>query len=1001
MAKVLASQTLLRRKLTFLHSDPFDESDFIHQLPTLDLERIASTPSREVPDSLVEPSYNDALNGIDFNSDFSDTNIDPESPRPKPPRISEVSAEEIIPDADDIIEVVDEEANIAEARAVVAENRANIPRANPMLTDESEDEMGEEYMDGLRTPTQERDDHYSDVEDFIDDDEEVDVTYMQTQDDTQAEGVVKVDPDEVEDIRLSQDVAEKYGITYASDDDIEEIDGIDFTTQLNQERELTTDVIEILSDDEAESQQAPFEIPDNSSEFGDSDDEELIRLMSSKITKNGGGAGERPEGCDDFIDEVYSVLREVFHLDGFRPNQLEAVCSTLKGEDVFVLMPTGGGKSLCYQLPALIKSGRTRGTTLVVSPLISLMQDQVQHLLDKNIKAGMISSKGDDADKAATLKLFRDGQMDLVYLSPEMITASGRVRNIIDKLVQSQQLARVVVDEAHCVSSWGHDFRPDYKGMNIFKKNYPQIPIMALTATANEKVRMDIVHHLQMSSPKLLKQSFNRSNLFYEVKWKTAGYLEWIKTYVQNKFHSKSGIIYCHSKQSCELTSEKLSSWGVKAAYYHAGMDPADRLKVQKLWQANKVQLICATIAFGMGIDKPDVRFVIHLFLPRTLEGYYQETGRAGRDGQSSECIMFYSYKDARSLQSFINRDDTLDEVGKESHLAKLRQVIQYCENTTDCRRKQVLQYFNENFDPRLCNQQCDNCAKSTSVRTYDKDVTQHAVAILSMVRQIQQDRVTVLHCQDVYKGSKHSKILRMNHQMNEYHGRGKDLDKTEVERVFFHLLSEGYLTEYQIMNGSFASNYVRLGRHAQQVFSGKRITITFSETTREPKSKGLSASTVGGPSDLNQFRFVSARDLHQENNGDAFDTQTNQVATEEAYKKLNDVRVQASSQLGIRVPSQLIPDETLKEMAIRLPTNKKDFLKLSGIDKAHADHFPHFKKVLGTLSRERKNPPESQRKRRPQSNPRPSNSQIKKRRPSQKKRGPLAAGPRHTGLPL
>lgn len=766
---------------------------------------------------------------------------------------------------------------IAEAREIVS----NIDVVNDNLILDIEDDFGNNTMEGLRTPTQERDE-VDDLGSFIDD---ASIPNSPSVDGFSDDGsdAVLIESQEIHNLRLSPDVAEKYGINYddrpvspspinENNDDLEwlnedpdndHIEDIEFSTQLNQEREI--DVIELDSDSDDDIELADntalSEMPlparnmigssdsaasninaisasvvanqngpplinmDSEDDFSDEDDEIMQIINAPKPASR-----TVPEGSEDFIDEVYDTLNKVFKLQSFRPNQLEAVVSSLLNKDVFVLMPTGGGKSLCYQLPALIKGGHSKGTTVVISPLISLMQDQVQHLIHKNIKAGMISSKANSDDNKHTLNLFREGFLDIVYLSPEKANKSTMIQKIIGKLYDRNQLARVVIDEAHCLSSWGHDFRPDYKGMGFFKERFPAVPIMALTATANEKVRMDIVHHLKMNSPVYLKQSFNRTNLYYEIRWKSGNYLESMKDYILSRYKNKCGIIYCHSKQSCEQTSAKLNLFGLKTSFYHAGMTPEDRFKIQTNWQKNKIQLICATIAFGMGIDKPDVRFVIHLFIPRSLEGYYQETGRAGRDGKPSECIMYYCYKDARSLQNMIHRDADLTEEGKENHLAKLRQVVQYCENTTDCRRKQVLHYFNETFNPINCKKQCDNCKNYNHVTVVEKDCTQYAQDILKLVKSIQNEKVTVLHCQDVFKGLKYNKITKMGHNNNPYHAKGKNLDKTDVERIFFYLLSEECLVEYQVMKGGFASNYVRVGRNASKVLNGnKTIKIQFS----------------------------------------------------------------------------------------------------------------------------------------------------------------------------
>lgn len=946
-----------------------------------------------------------------------------------------------------------EERNLQEAREFVNQNR-NKPQDNHYKNDdEEEDDFGENLMDGLHTSPLPIDDNGSDLDSFIEysqgrgqESQSIDGTYREDddEDDEEYNDIEEDDEDniqdmsnlhksnviEVDDIEIS-DVNQSSRKIFTQEDEIDdddeefendieneenEIEEIDYTA----EREITNHDIIVISEDEEEpvsnalskisknplvennvvstnvkndvrSDIFNFNIEDLN--FGDDDD-------FSDDDDNEDKENLPPVGTQyQFTKEVYQFLNSVFKLESFRPNQLEAINATLNGNDVFVLMPTGGGKSLCYQLPALVKSGKTKGTTIVISPLISLMQDQVQHLLKKNIKAGMISSKGTSEERKRVFELFRNGFLDLVYLSPEMVSASPQAKKTIDWLFERGMLARIVVDEAHCVSSWGHDFRPDYKGLSYFKQQYPNIPIMALTATANEKVRMDIIHNLGMNDPMLLKQSFNRTNLFYDVKWKTSiSYMEWIKDFINNKHRGHTGVIYCHSKQSCEQTSQKLQSWGIRAAFYHAGMDPHDRTIIQQQWQDNTVQVICATIAFGMGIDKPDVRFVIHLYIPRTLEGYYQETGRAGRDGKYSDCIMFYSYKDATALQGMILRDKELDREAKENHMSKLRQVVQYCENTTDCRRKQVLQYFNEQFDPKKCNKKCDCCLNSNKTSMVERDVTEYARNILGLVQSFQNERVTVLYCQDVFKGSNNKKIVSAGHDRNPYHGKGNDLDKTDVERIFFYLLSEGALAEYQIMKGGFASNYVKLGPNSREIMrNGKRIKIEFSTERRNRATSGNERNGAGsGNGNGARLRagnntpsipvnlgftgsFTTAKNLssfiNQENSYGASSAihkiqgtggsapivlphnhLANNEHIEHSYSELSNLRNQKMADFNFRSSNQVFLDSTLRDMAVKLPTNKRDFAKLQGLSPDQLSNFTYFKKLLGSLSRERKN---------------------------------------------
>lgn len=839
--------------------------------------------------------------------------------------------------------------------------------------DDVEDQFGEHSMEGLYTQSQERDE-INDLGSFIvDEDHSEDEAYQMSEGSTDDDEVESTRPDDSQMGKPEAPVESDF-----EDDDVEEI--ADFTTQLNEERELNNEVIELISDEEGDDFPAtlqeliskPVKVEEVESDFSDGDDDILRLIINNEKAIPSPISDEAkvvPPGTERFIDEVYHLLRSVFKLSSFRSNQLEAVASTLLKKDVFVLMPTGGGKSLCYQLPAIVEGGGNSGTTIVISPLISLMQDQVQHLVDLNIKAGMISSKSNAEELKLMINLFREGFLKIVYLSPEKVNKSAMIQKIIESLYNKGQLARVVVDEAHCLSSWGHDFRPDYQGMGFFKKKFPKTPLMALTATANEKVIKDIIYNLNMKDPVFLKQSFNRSNLFYEIKWKGANHLEWIKDYILGKQNGKTGIIYCHSKSSCEQTSAKLNSFGLRTTFYHAGMSPQDRSTVQEQWQKNKVQVICATIAFGMGIDKPDVRFVIHLYIPRSLEGYYQETGRAGRDGKFSECIMFYCYKDARLLQSMIHRDEELTDEGKESHLTKLRQVVQYCENTTDCRRAQVLQYFNEQFKAEDCHKQCDNCQNASKVTVVQRDCIDYAKDIIKMVQSMQNEKVTLLHCQDVFKGSNNKKIVSLGHHMNPYHGKGKQLEKTDLERIFFYLLSKECLMEYQVMKAGFASNYVRLGRTANEVLNGQlSIVISFSTSKLRPNSEASSDGGVKlrGTGNLNEFRyqdsFVTARQMStgdyesgytRRNASSAVGSNSN-APMSPAYIALNKIRLSISADKGI-VINQVLSDLSLRDISEKLPTNKRDFAKANGVTKEQLEYFSFFKKELMQLSRQRK----------------------------------------------
>ena len=514
--------------------------------------------------------------------------------------------------------------------------------------------------------------------------------------------------------------------------------------------------------------------------------------------------------------DVKAGLKDRFHLRGFRPNQLEAINATLAGKDVFVLMPTGGGKSLCYQLPSIVNSGNTTGVTVVISPLLSLMQDQVEHLQKLSIQALVVNSEVPLEHRRAIMGCLKDPQpqkfCQLLYITPEMINKSQAMVNAFRDLYQRGKLARIVIDEAHCVSQWGHDFRPDYKLLGEVRKQFRGVPVIALTATATENVKVDVIHNLGIEGCEVFTQSFNRPNLHYEVrhKGKAKDVLESMAGTISKSYRGQSGIIYCLSKKNCEDVAEKLrKEYNIMSHHYHAGMETEEKKQAQKKWQAGKFQVIVATIAFGMGIDKPDVRFVIHHTIPKSLEGYYQETGRAGRDGKRSGCYLYYGYQDTSALKRMIDDGEgSLDQ--KERQRQMLRNVIQFCENRSDCRRVQVLNYFNESFSREDCNGSCDNCNSNSTFET--QDFSEYATSAINLVKRIEDQRVTLLHCVDIFRGSKTKKIIESKHTNLKEYGIGSELDRGNVERLFYRLLSEDALSEHNVVNkAGFAQQYVHV----------------------------------------------------------------------------------------------------------------------------------------------------------------------------------------------
>ena len=516
--------------------------------------------------------------------------------------------------------------------------------------------------------------------------------------------------------------------------------------------------------------------------------------------------------------DVKQAMKETFHLRGFRPNQLEAINATLAGKDAFVLMPTGGGKSLCYQLPGVIQSGKTRGVTVVISPLLSLMQDQVDHLQKLNIKSFLINGEVTARQRAQIFQKLGDDHVErlvqLLYVTPEMLSMSQTIISAFQDLYRRGKFARMVIDEAHCVSEWGHDFRPDYKALGRVRTQFPGVPVVALTATATENVKIDVITNLRMDGCEIFSQSFNRPNLRYEVrsKNKNADLLESIANTIHTLHNGQTGIVYCLSRSNCETVASKLAEeHGISAHHYHAKMTPAEKSRVQKAWQAGQYLVIVATIAFGMGIDKADVRFVIHHAIPKSLEGYYQETGRAGRDGKRSDCYLYYARRDIYLLRRMIySGEASLEQKTRANEM--LANVVQFCENNSDCRRVQVLAYFNEAFRREGCHGGCDNC--NTGYSNFEtRDFTHQATAAVRLVKRFHPKNVTIRQYVDVFCGVRSKNSPQPDPTELPEFGAGEDLDRSDVERLLQRLLIEGALLEHRTMSGAgFAKKYIHVG---------------------------------------------------------------------------------------------------------------------------------------------------------------------------------------------
>ncbi len=491
-------------------------------------------------------------------------------------------------------------------------------------------------------------------------------------------------------------------------------------------------------------------------------------------------------------------LRQFFGFSSFRPMQEEIIDSVLQRRDTFVLMPTGGGKSLCYQLPALLLDG----LTIVVSPLIALMKDQVDALTESGIPATFLNSSIASSESSKRLGRLFKGEYRLLYVAPERLMSDGFLE-ILGKL----PIAMMAVDEAHCISEWGHDFRPEYRKLKEVRRLFPDIPIVALTATATGQVREDIARQLRLRDPATFVSSFVRENLYYEVRQKQESYKQ-ILTYIRER-PGDAGIIYCATRQTVETLAERLRNDGISAAGYHAGVAIAQRDQRQEQFLRDNVTVMVATIAFGMGIDKPNIRFVIHYDLPRNIEGYYQETGRGGRDGLQSDCVLFYSYGDKMKIDHFIQEKSP---ERREVARGQLMKVISFAESTL-CRHRLLAEYFGEEYPRANCGM-CDNCTKPVE----KVEVTVMAQKFLSAVRRT-GERFGAGYVVDVLAGSENARILQNRHSNLSVYGIGKDHTKKEWMSLARALVAEGYLVhgEYNVLRLTPRSVEVLL--HGERVF--------------------------------------------------------------------------------------------------------------------------------------------------------------------------------------
>jgi len=538
--------------------------------------------------------------------------------------------------------------------------------------------------------------------------------------------------------------------------------------------------------------------------------------------------------------DLAALLQRTFGYSTFRPLQRDIIDATLAGKDVFALLPTGGGKSLCFQLPALARPG----LTVVVSPLIALMKDQVDQLQASGVAATFLNSTLGEKEARARLAGLHRGQYKLLYAAPERLMLEGWVENL-----KTWNVTCIAIDEAHCVSEWGHDFRPEFRQLAKLRTALPGIPMMALTATATGRVREDIVKHLKLRDPLTFVASFNRPNLTYRVVPKDQPAKQ-IIDFVRKREH-ESGIIYCASRATAERVAESLAGRGFSARAYHAGLAAAERARNQEQFLRDDTRIMCATIAFGMGINKPNVRWVIHHDLPKNIEGYYQETGRAGRDGLPGDCLLLFSPGDIAKQKHFL--DEITNQQEKEIARAQLRQIVHYAESA-GCRRAELLEYFGEQFPLDNC-AACDNCSEPRE--TYDGTlVAQKFLSCIFRIRQNGRFGVGLNHVIEVLVGADTEKITRWGHHQLTTYGIGKDVPRPTWASVGRELMRLGFVG---IDEGEYATLHVTAtGMAALRA----RTPITLTKALDLPKAKRVTRRE--GDVECDEILFERLRTLRR-----------------------------------------------------------------------------------------------------------------------------------------
>ncbi len=572
------------------------------------------------------------------------------------------------------------------------------------------------------------------------------------------------------------------------------------------------------------------------------------------------------------------ALKKYFGYDRFRPMQGEIIEAVFQKRDCLVLMPTGGGKSICFQIPAVTMPG----ACVVVSPLISLMKDQVEALQVNGIQAAFLNSSLSAQQQQAVENDFFDGAIDLLYVSPEKLVSQGFI-----PLLKRANINLFAIDEAHCISAWGHDFRPEYTKMQFLKKEFPEVPIVALTATADKVTRRDIVSQLKLKKPKIFIASFDRPNLSLEVR-PGQGRLDQIKRFIGRR-PNQPGIIYCLSRKSTENLAAKLNAAGFNAASYHAGMADADRSLVQEQFLKDNINVVCATIAFGMGIDKSNVRWVIHYNMPKNIESYYQEIGRSGRDGAKADTLLFYSYGDVSLLREILTSNQSENQ---EIQLAKLERMQQYAESLA-CRRRILLNYFGEDLK-----ENCGNCDICKNPPTYF-DGTVIAQKAFSAVYRL-REQVGLGMLIDVLRGSGKREIFENGYDKIKTYGAGRDLPFRDWQLFISQLINLGYL---EIAHDQ--KNVIKLTPSSQRVlFEEEKVPL---------------------------FKLATLKERQEADKAKAKPVTQRQRSRNDLFEVLRQLRKQLAQEKGVP-PYIIFSDATLEEMAANKPMNDIAMRQVSGV---------------------------------------------------------------------